>query len=103
MRGHAPTEGVALALGIRGNVLAGSGEPSGWRTRCPGPMLGGLTLALSVLPIRRAELGHKTFTLHVRARGSLTDDGYLISPHGALSVTISRGRLTQSVITLGTG
>jgi hypothetical protein len=93
----APAGGVAFALGTRGNALVGAGIPSGWRTRCPGPMLGALTGALSVLPFPRSELGRRTLTMHVRARGSLTDDGYSISLHGALSVTIGRGPLTQTV------
>lgn len=99
----APTAGVAFALQTRGNALVGFGSPNSWRTRCPGPMLSGLTRALSVLSIPRAALGHKTFTMHARAGGSLSDDGYSISPFGALSLTIGRGRLTQSVFPEPTG
>ncbi len=96
----ASTGGVSFDFGLGspgGSVFSGS-----WRTRCPGPILEGGSHGL-VASFDRAALGHREFSLGLRATGSLQDDGYVIVPHGRLSMLLRRGRITQQVIAGPTG
>ncbi|MGN6869678.1 MAG: hypothetical protein ACTHMY_14900 [Solirubrobacteraceae bacterium] len=96
----AATGGVALASGFGvGGVGAFTGS---WRTRCPGPIFNPFNQVL-IASFNRATLGHREFSVRVRAKGSPTDDGYVIVPHGRLSMLLRRGRITQQVISAPAG
>lgn len=93
----AQTGGGSVAIGSLSGVSGGYGAFAGsWRTRCPGPDLqpasGGLKGSLAA-----GALGHHRFTVVVRPRGSFTDDGYLITPSGRISIVVRRGRITSQV------
>lgn len=91
--------GVAVSVGsLFGGSLGGGGFAGSWRTRCPGPALGAGPggFGTSLAP---GALGHHQFALAVRASGSFSDDGYVISPHGRLSIVLRRGPITQQVAT----
>ncbi len=93
------TGGIAALTGALPALRTGFGAFAGpWRTRCPGPLLGdrsaGVRASLAV-----GALAHRQFTLRLRATGSLSDDGYVMSAEGDLSVLLRRGRITQQVIT----
>ena len=60
------------------------------------PILSGVQVPFDVL-------GRRTFTVRLHAGGPLVDDGYSISPRGGFSVTIRRGRISQSFSTEPTG
>jgi hypothetical protein len=89
--------GLALALAVGRDRAAGSGESSPWRTRCPGPMIGGQASVWSATFPAQA-LARRSFTIEARSAGSLSEDGYTISLHGRVSVTVRRGRLSENVI-----
>jgi hypothetical protein len=91
--GTASTGGVSFGFGL--GTDAGEFEGS-WRTRCPGPIFSNGSQALTA-SFDRAALGHREFSVGMRASGSLADDGYVIVPHGGLSVLLGRGRVTQQV------
>ena len=91
--------GVAAAVGsLAGSSVRFGGFVDSWRTRCPGPVLGNASSGLSA-SLARGALGHRQFTIELRPRASLTDDGYVMTPHGRLSAVVRRGRITQQVIT----
>jgi len=91
----APFSSVFASLSPSGDRLAGSAGASDLRTRCPGPMIGGQASVWSATA-RASGLRHRVFTIQLGPRGPLAEDGYVISPGGHLSVTVRRGRVSQS-------
>jgi hypothetical protein len=69
-----------------------------WRTHCPGPMLGNASTGVAAA-LRPGALGRRVFTVKLHGKGSFTDDGYVVTPQGSLSVVLRRGHVTQQVIT----
>ena len=91
--------GLAVAVGsFFGGSGGGGGFFGSWRTRCPGPVLGTgpVGVRTSLAP---GALGHRQFAVTLRGSGSFSDDGYVISRRGRLSVVVRRGRITQQVAT----
>jgi hypothetical protein len=85
-----------VVLGVRGTRIETSYQSfSSLRDECPGPSLLGKTLAVGSAP--RAILRQRTFTLHLKAAGPITDDGYVIRLSGGLSITVRRGAVHQQV------
>jgi hypothetical protein len=100
----ASTGPLSVVLTPHGGALLARAIALGtWRTRCPGPMVGVQNPLLFATPLPLAALGRRTFTIRLRASGPFADDGYSISPQGRLSVTVRRGRLTQTISTQPTG
>jgi hypothetical protein len=91
----APAAAVAVGLGPGSTGSYGAFTGS-WRTRCPGPLLGDGMGGLSV-SLPKSALEHRQFTVALHATGTLQDDGYVIVPHGRLSVLLRRGPTTQQV------
>ena len=76
----------------------GAGFGPSWRTRCPGPLLADKTTGVAA-SLPAGALTHRRFTIRLRSNGSLTDDGYFITPQGAISVLVRRGRVRSQVTT----
>jgi hypothetical protein len=91
--------GVFLEPGSTG--LFG-GFAGSWRTRCAGPLVGSGAAGLSV-SLAKGALQHREFTIKARASGTLNDDGYVMVPHGHVSVLLRRGPVTQQVFPEPTG
>jgi hypothetical protein len=101
----APGGGIAMALAepAHGGTLVGSSASAGsWRTRCPGPSLANAATLLSASAPAGA-LRRPRLRIVLRARSGVGDDGYVISPHGNLSLMLRRGRISQSVQVEPTG
>lgn len=89
----APTGGVGVALGFGGRL---GGFIGPWKTRCPGPVLANAQPLVGA-PLDRSVLGHREFTVQLRGKGTLADDGYAIRARGRMSLVLRRGRITQQV------
>jgi hypothetical protein len=101
----APGGGIAVALAepAHGGTLVGSSASAGsWRTRCPGPSLANAATLLSA-SVPAGALRDPRLRIVLRARSGVGDDGYVISPHGNLSLVLRRGRISQSVQVEPTG
>jgi hypothetical protein len=70
---------------------------SGLRGECPGPIVGGDTLALGSVPT--SALGRPSFALHLHAAGPITDDGYRVRLSGGVTLRLRPGPITQQVTT----
>ena len=94
----AHTGGGSVAIGSLAGGLSSFGAFAGsWRTRCPGPDLVQASNGLKA-SLAPGALAHEQFTVTVRPQRSLTDDGYVISPRGRISVVLRRGRITSQVL-----
>jgi hypothetical protein len=94
----APLPGGVVVLGVRGRRLTETYSPAASpRTRCPGPELAQFqTLASGGIGL--AALAQPTFTLHLSGSGPLADDGYTISQHTSLTLTLKRGRVREHTL-----
>lgn len=87
-----------LTLAAHGDQLDSQYRAGGpLRDECPGPILAQDILATATVP--RSLLGHRTFTLHLRAAGPISDQGYDIQLSGALSVRVRRGPVRTQTFT----
>lgn len=93
--GSAPGGDMFFGMTAGRAVLRGSGGLAGWRTRCPGPTPSEATLFPETVPV--SSLGHRELTITLRPAGTVEDDGYTVSLHGHLTLTLRRGRITQHV------
>ncbi len=93
----APSIGVFASLTSHRGLLRGTGGSGPWRTRCPGPEIGDQENVPLFAAAPTGALSRPTFTISLRARGTVDEDGYTASLHGDVSVVVRRGRLSQSV------
>jgi hypothetical protein len=93
-----PLEAGSVNLDGNGGALDASYRPGiTLRTRCPGPILGTDTTALSGrLP--RAELRHSVFTIVLGRSAPFIDDGYVGQFGGVLSFTLRHGHVSSQFI-----
>lgn len=82
---------------VVGHVVRLATSSAPWRTRCPGPRLQELSPRSSGA-VSLSAIGRRTFTVAVRPRGSVLDDGYSASLQGRLALRLRRGRVTQQVL-----
>ncbi len=100
-RGPLAPGGLSLGpLGARLAVGYSLGGAATSRTRCPGPELPTDVVHAS---IPRRALAARSFTVTLPAGPAFTDDGYVVSPHGQVILTLRPGGFTEHVLTAATG
>jgi hypothetical protein len=100
---QAPLGAGAVSLTVSGGRLAGSYVPlTSARTRCPGPMLAQNDALASGSTSLRGIRG-RAFTLRLRGRRSLSDDGYSITEQTSLTFGLRRVGVRQHTLRVGAG
>jgi hypothetical protein len=94
--GQRAAGGMFLLGSARGGRWSGYASSGPWRTRCPGPLVGGENQLLRIAARTRSARA-RTFTIDLRPAGRREDDGYPISLHGRLALKLRGGRIIQRV------